>query len=418
MNGPHKKKKCDDDGQKKQVIGFRDGVKKVWAQAKAKDEEGASSSSKAPSIQALDSDEEVSPRRTKSSKDQWKPFKGLRSNMKLVSNALWRVEELGSVDHGLSRMGQRQCRQLHRRMAWVVANPKVAGAGAALLECKEWYVSPFLRAIQTASFALSPLHGRNNDLSITITPLLNEFSDFRGALDCQGKRNNVGLRILNRAIVKTLKSDADEVSPTGESLSERKAELSSFVATCYAMNIEEVMQQWWVDPAKKGDKDDENRVRQMVGKALAGNDKIVGLVGHSLFFKRLLQRYWPSDPHLQDKLRSALRNGSSDKDPLEDKIMNCGVLVLQFKYSVPAAGTSDSSDPDYFYQIEKSAEVIDTEFLFDSHMEDAAEASPSLTEQVASSEDDSDVHREDLDSFLSVPDQRQNSAMDLDSFIS
>lgn len=48
------------------------------------------------------------------------------------------------------------------------------GLESLLLDCKLWYVSPYLRALQTAAYALSPLHRRDPGIQMRITPLAKE----------------------------------------------------------------------------------------------------------------------------------------------------------------------------------------------------------------------------------------------------
>merc|ERR1712130_368864 len=118
-------------------------------------------------------------------------------------------------------------------------------------------------------------------------------------------------------------------------------------------------QTWWSDVSKfqkEHLKLDDARVKKLVQRLLLQDDQPqVGLVAHSILFKRMIQLFWPQDVTRQEELRTALRNGAAADtiDPLHDKIMNCGTLVLTFRYQ------------------EKGAEIIKAKFLFDGHMESA-----------------------------------------------
>ncbi|CAE8587770.1 unnamed protein product, partial [Polarella glacialis] len=130
-------------------------------------------------------------------------------------------------------------------------------------------------------------------------------------------------------------------------------------ATLCAMDVSEVAQVWWTDVStfkKENLRLEDARVKRLVQRLLLQNDEAyVGLVAHSILFKRLLQIFWPSDPATQGEVRAALRNGAPEDtmDPLNDKVMNCGTLVLTFRYK------------------RGGAEIIGAEFLFNGHMESA-----------------------------------------------
>jgi len=307
-------------------------------------------------------------------------WRSVRGNMKLVGNAVSQVDKMKQVDHSLSSWGLNQARQLRRKMAGVVT--EATGAEAALMECDIWYVSPFLRAVQTAAFALSPLHTQRPSLRIRVTPQLNEFCSSRGAMDCHGKKGNVGLRLMNRAIMKTceLADGLDEGLAATERVFERQAEMAETTATFCAMNYDEVMQPWCqaagAAAPKSSSGSEDLRVRQLVSRLLEEKGTSVGIVGHSMFFRRLIQLFWPKDPLVQEVLRIALRNGSpaseNTLDPFSDKMINCGVLVLKLIYKRPddlvtslRSGSTAITD---------SAEIVGAEFLFDGHMEDALDA--------------------------------------------
>ncbi|CAL1167822.1 unnamed protein product [Cladocopium goreaui] len=103
-------------------------------------------------------------------------------------------------------------------------------------------------------------------------------------------------------------------------------------------------------------KAEDARVKSLVKRLLVEDeDPVVGLVAHSILFKRMMQLFWPKDRLRQEEIRTALRNGAAQDtvDPYEDKVMNCGTLVLTFRYH------------------SGGAEIVKAVFLFDGHMESA-----------------------------------------------
>merc|ERR1712061_716856 len=99
----------------------------------------------------------------------------------------------------------------------------------------------------------------------------------------------------------------------------------------------EVRNTWWkdVNTFKKEDvKHDDQRVRSLVTMLLQHPSPCLGIVAHSLLFQRINQLFWPNNPALREELRAGMRNGAAPDtlDPLHDKIVNAGVLVLTWRY--------------------------------------------------------------------------------------
>jgi len=303
-------------------------------------------------------------------------MQAVRGGVKHVANALQNADKLQQVDHSLSMGGLVQARTLRRKIASVVQNDagplSQSGAASILLRCKQWYISPFLRALQTAAFGLAPLLRRDKDLQLLVTAEAGEVIKSSMALDCQGKVGNVGHRVVARAISRTAEAfeDEDDVDPENASaVAERQAELADVTTTLCAMDLKEVGRVWWKDVGsfkKEHLRLEDARVRRLVSMLLRQPGCApVGVVAHSLLFQRILQLFWPSDASLQEALRNALRNGAlalDTKDPLYDKIMNCGTLVLTWRYR-PSMLNSEASD--------RTAEIVGAEFLFEGHMEGA-----------------------------------------------
>eukprot|EP00439_Symbiodinium_sp_Y106_P056887 s1402_g8.t1 len=147
------------------------------------------------------------------------------------------------------------------------------------------------------------------------------------------------------------------VSPaTGK---EKLDELAEVSATLCALDVSEVAQTWWSEVSafkKENLKQDDARVRSLMKRILVEDEEpVVGLIAHSILFKRILQLFWPQDATRQEEVRTALRNGATHDtvDPYHDKVMNCGTLLLMFRYHP------------------KGAEILKASFLFDGRMESA-----------------------------------------------
>jgi len=242
-----------------------------------------------------------------------------------------------------------------------------------LLECKDWFVSPYLRAMQTAAYALAPLRQRDPGLRIRVTPLANEIVSSTLSQDCQGKRGNIGFRVAARAVGKiseTMEEEEEDFQSRTRNIPvhERQEELRDVSATLCAMDLADVSQVWWADVTafkKEHLRLEDMRVRRLAATLLKHEANVVGVVAHSLLFQRLIQLFWPHDRGLQEELRTSMRNGAplETRDPLHDKIMNCGTLVLKWRYwSLDDAATV----------IHRSdAEIVGAKFLFGGRMESA-----------------------------------------------
>lgn len=301
-------------------------------------------------------------------------WKGVRKGVKHVAHATASVishsDTLSQVDHGLAVSGMRQVRQLRKSISALMdGGPAAEGSAAALLlSCELWYVSPFLRCLQTAAYALSPLRCRGQPLNAVVTPLANEIVSSQMSLDCQGKKGNVGIRVLTRALAKVAEAieEEEDFAESAEFTLERQAELAEVSSTLCAMDLTEVNRTWWKDVGswKKEHLDEEDRrIRYLISRMLLAPGPVAGLVAHSLLFRRIIQLFWPKDPAAQEAVRIGLRNGAppDTPDPVMDKVMNCGTLVLTVAYKLP----QDSA------RIVKRAEIVGAEFLFEGKMEGA-----------------------------------------------
>jgi len=294
-------------------------------------------------------------------------WKGVRGGVKQMANVIGHADRLHQVDHPLSWGGMGQVRTLRKSISVLLASPQ-SGASADLVRCSQWFVSPYLRALMTAAYALAPLHKNNSAMRIQVTPMANEIVSTPVSYDCAGKRGNVGLRVVTRAIGKItdyLEAEAEETDENAL-VADRQGEISDVCSVLCAMDLNEILHQWWRDlggSRKEHMQEDDARCRALALRMLREPEPVVGLVGHSLLFQRILQLFWPKDVSMQNQMRTALRNGdsTSSKDPYNDKIMNCGTLVVTWRFRVSSKEEDRIDD----------AEIVAAEFLFDGHMESA-----------------------------------------------
>jgi len=310
----------------------------------------------------------------KSDAPKGKFWQGVRGGIgRHVRNAISHAGNLHQVDHPLSFGGLQEARALRRAIgSLVAARASVTGPASCILECKHWYISPFLRALQTAGYALAPLFKADTSLRMRITPEANEIVNTPVSFDCQGKPGNVGFRAIARAIAKTTELfEEDDDDPHDDALLfERQAEVKDVLATLCAMDISEIGQTWWTD-VKTFKKEnlplEDVRVRRLIGTLLEDPEPCIGVIAHSLLFQRLLSLLCPKDDQGRAEVRAGLCNGGpfgSVVDPLNDKMVNCGTLVLTLRRPDGATGGL----------IRQAAEISRAEFLFGGRMQGARAA--------------------------------------------
>merc|ERR1740123_2114841 len=148
-------------------------------------------------------------------------FKGIRGLGRKVTKVVTNADSVHLVDHGLSRAGVVQARRLGRQVEALAqqhtlgsspgrtSESSTLGSRLALLECRHWFISPFLRAIQTAAFALTPLC-RKDPILMQVTPDAREIMSSKLSHDCHGKEGNVGYSVVLRALSKLTEVFAEE----------------------------------------------------------------------------------------------------------------------------------------------------------------------------------------------------------------
>ncbi|CAE7589111.1 unnamed protein product, partial [Symbiodinium sp. CCMP2592] len=76
-------------------------------------------------------------------------------------------------------------------------------------------------------------------------------------------------------------------------------EATEVSATLCALDVSEVAQTWWSEVSafkKENLKQDNARVRSLMKRILVEDEEpVVGLIAHSILFKRILQLFWPQD---------------------------------------------------------------------------------------------------------------------------
>lgn len=330
-------------------------------------------------------------------------WKGFRNNARRATHVISNATKLHQVDHSLSEDGLDQARALRKSMTDLTElDLDSDDVGNVLLKCKHWLVSPLLRALQTAAYALSPLYIRDNSVNMVVSPEAQEIMSSNRSYDCQGKVGNIGVCVFSRAISKIalILSETEKDPGNRELMFDRQAELGDVSRTLCAMEYSQVAAPWWkeIHEFKKEDHILEtDRVRRLTSSLLKHEDTQVGLVAHSLLFQKILQMFWPTNPIRQELIRRGLRNGARDDclDPLKDKIMNCGVLIVTFEYH----------DPDCDLEFIHSASIINAEFLFDGHMESQEDLShPETFEEALEASvllgGDDAMEPQDLEAFL------------------
>jgi len=325
-------------------------------------------------------------------------WRGLRGGVRKATHVLSNATKFHQVDHALSETGLEQVRTLRQHVIDLVTScDPTASVGFrgeeshVLLECKHWLVSPLLRALQTAGYALSPLYRRDDSLTMIVSPDAQEIMSSKGSFDCQGKPGNVGLCVFSRAVAKiALTINEGEKDPSNRELMlSRQDELGDVSRCLCSMDYSLVSNQWWretKDFTKEDVKAEGDRVQRLVKGMLTHEAGIVGLVAHSLLFMQIMQTFWPSDLDTQELILEGMRNGAplDCEDPLKDKIMNCGTLIVTFKYPDP------TEDPEFML----CTRIIDAEFLFDGHMESQEEmgdAHPETVEEALSFFDEAPI---------------------------
>jgi len=310
----------------------------------------------------------------KSDTPKGKFWQGVRGGIgRHVRNAISHAGNLHQVDHPLSFGGLQEARALRIAIDALVSDrASVTRAASSILECKHWYISPFLRALQTAAYALAPLYKADTSLRMRITPEANEIVNTPVSFDCQGKPGNVGFRAIARAISKTTELfEEDDDDPHDDALLfERQAEVKDVLATLCAMDVSEIGHTWWTD-VKTFKKEnlplEDVRVRRLIGLLLEDPEPCIGVIAHSLLFQRLLTLLCPKDDKARAEVRAGLCNGDpvgSIVDPFHDKIVNCGTLVLTLRRPDGVTGGL----------VRQAAEISRAEFLFGGRMQGARAA--------------------------------------------
>ncbi|CAK0842786.1 unnamed protein product [Prorocentrum cordatum] len=383
--GQHRQRQSEEQREPKRAAGLR-GTLKHMVRGKARGPDAAEGPEGSPGGGAEDGDDFIN-FSSGGGGPQGYPAgaqRGLLASaargVRKVGNALSHAKAYANqVDHPLSPGGLLQARALREAVGAAFAcspQPEDGDGAAALLACKSWYISPLLRALQTAAYALDGLKRRDPGVKLLVTPDAREIVKSRYSIDCEGKKDNVGVKVVARALAKTAETiaDAETDDPTNRHLTEsRQAELFGISSVLCALDLKEVGQEWWDDVRhmKKEDlRGDDDRVRRLTMRLLQDPAPIAGVVGHSLLFQRMIQLFLPRDRGEQLQIKAAMRNGAPEttKDPFDDKIMNCGVLVLTCRYPEREEGVPDLS----------KMEIQSVEFLFDGRMESALPPSETL----------------------------------------
>jgi len=331
--------------------------------------------------------------------------KRVRGSIRSACSVAINAKDIHLVDHPLSRAGVTQARALGEQVhALACAGEDSSTASGAVLNCRHWYVSPFLRALQTAAFVLAPLCRKDSPMEIRVTPLAREIMSGVHSYDCRGKEGNIGYRVVLRATGKLIDaftkeeeeitaegcsaegSTASTLAPSaspvpqpgqGHITKQRQMELAGLTTVLCNMDLQDIEQPWWADHRRLGrdhKKKEHARIDQLVHQLVIEHPApVVGVVAHSLLFQQILRKYFPKNEAAQSAVCDGLRNGAAVdvKDPREDRIMNCGVVVLSFAPSEPPEITSAEI---LFGGRMESALSIDRQSIESADVEDVLES--------------------------------------------
>ncbi len=329
--------------------------------------------------------------------------KGISVGKKVGQAASHSEAFLRKNDHALSAYGVEQCFQLRDQFE-KARQTKESGMPSPEVEWIDsvdfWMVSPFLRALETSALSLVPLVENNPHAKMKVFPLAREIYKRRESRDCVGKDQNWGPRMLARAI--------SSVSKSYEARNFEPDHLWKSIDMFRKYDIELCKQRWWSENLES-DIEIRNRIDTCMAKIFSlpasQASRPVGIVGHSLLFRRILQLYWPREAskasYLADALRcnfeipmdriravqfqpQAISPSRYCPDSLEVlKLQNCCVLRIRLKYKLLLVNGVKKIDG-------SSIEIEDGQFLFNTGWEQHGYDKGTTTPEMSSASGRSD----------------------------
>lgn len=214
---------------------------------------------------------------------------------------------LEQVDHGLSKDGLRQCHNLEAKIRAVLASDptKCSEAEDEFVNAEVVLSSPLTRAIQTALVGVSPILARVRSLRL--------------CRNARERRNRGGRDTTGTAMGQS--EISSRVRKAFASADEDEGSIAKYMEV--QLDATEAADRWW-----NSSKESASAVRARMDEFLAQlrflqQERIV-VVGHSHFFRVLLQQHMRSD---------AAVHGATKDELLTKKLTNCGVLKLTLDFN-------------------------------------------------------------------------------------
>jgi len=213
---------------------------------------------------------------------------------------------LEQVDHALSRDGLQQCHMLEDKINAMLARGGTKSATEdAFANAEVVLSSPLTRAIQTALVGVSPILTRTRSLRLCRNA---REKRNRGSRDTTGTAmGEVEITSRVRSAFAGAGEDADKIARY----------------TSVALDDTEAADRWW-----NSSKESASAVRKRIDEFLVQlrflREERIVVVGHSHFFRALIQQHLRPDAKLR---------GASKEQLLAKKLMNCGVLKLTLDFN-------------------------------------------------------------------------------------
>lgn len=218
---------------------------------------------------------------------------------------------LGQTNHPLSEEGLRQAKALEEKLEASLESMRAGTLSneeeESLLRCKGFWVSPLMRAVQTALIGCAPLLG---DAVVHLRKHARERLNI-GGYDSMGEAigGDAWHREMRNSIVELCGG----------------ADAAARYVDAVRFNMREVDARWW-STRPESRRDLINRLGEIMSQILHSPLTDLVLVTHSHFFRDLLCRYMSS---------SAEVRGANAKDLRKRKLCNCGVAAVDIDFGRP-----------------------------------------------------------------------------------
>mmetsp|Transcript_19118 Transcript_19118/g.49016 ORF Transcript_19118/g.49016 Transcript_19118/m.49016 type:complete len:497 (+) Transcript_19118:169-1659(+) len=216
-----------------------------------------------------------------------------------------RLDEMAkTTDHPLSATGRQQAEDLCSRLA---SSSSAAKDVEDMRRPDVVFVSPLIRAVQTAVIALGPLMTQpGGQKEFLLMANAREKQNF-GGLDT--KSTKLGVEILRRTQDRLRQAYANQGSRTLDVFSDLR------------YDVQEVEDRWWCEGKSESKAQLNERLQEFMTQLLFSPHQTIVVVGHSHFFRAVCSGYlsdefWEREPELAGQLAKR-------------KLNNCGVARLE-----------------------------------------------------------------------------------------